>query len=69
MNDSRRFPLATRIGCVMLLLTACGRGGPVDPGIGNPPSGPSAQAWITTSSRARLLSQEPDLPIRTISDN
>ena len=69
MSDPRRFPLATRVCCVMLLLTACGRGGPVDPGIGNPPSGPTAQAWITTSTRARLLSQEPDLPIRTISDN
>ena len=69
MNESRRFPLATRACCVMLLLAACGRGGPLDPGIGNPPSGPTAQAWITTSTRARLLSQEPDLPIRAISDN
>src|SRR6476619_5574178 len=69
MNDPRRFPLTTGACCVMLLLAACGRVGPVDPGIGNPPSGPTAQAWITTSTRARLLSPEPDLPIRAITDN
>ena len=45
---------------------ACGYNGAVEPGGGgNPPPGPVAQAWITTGDQTRLLSREPDLPIRS----
>lgn len=52
-----------------LLVAACGHAGPVDPGPGTTPSGPVAQAWITTGDQSRLLSPEPDLAIRTTPDN
>lgn len=43
-----------------LVVSACWR-------VGSPhPAGDVAQAWITTPDRARLLSREPDLPIRPI---
>jgi glucosylceramidase len=51
-------------------LSACSQGTVVDPGAGGgvTPTGAVAQVWITTADQARLLSPEPDLPIRT-SDN
>ncbi len=49
------------------LLSACGHNSAVGPGGGQPP-GPVAQAWVTTASQSRLLSQEPDLQIRPATD-
>jgi glucosylceramidase len=50
------------------VLSACGHNSPVGPGGGPPPAGPVAQAWITTANQSRLLSQDPDLQIRTTAD-
>ncbi|HEV7593547.1 MAG TPA: glycoside hydrolase family 30 beta sandwich domain-containing protein [Gemmatimonadaceae bacterium] len=50
------------------MLSACGHNSPVGPGGGPPPAGPVAQAWITTANQSRLLSQDPDLQIRTTAD-
>jgi glucosylceramidase len=50
------------------LLTGCGQASAVDPGGGITPSGPVAQAWITTGNQSRLLSQEPDLRILSTAD-
>jgi glucosylceramidase len=50
------------------LVAACGHNAPVDPGGNGSPSGPVAQAWITTASQSRLLSPEPDLLIRSGTD-
>lgn len=47
------------------LLAGCGHNTPVEPGGSGPPPGPAAQAWITTANQSRLLSQEPDLVIRS----
>jgi O-Glycosyl hydrolase len=56
--------LRTLLGVVAsslaLVVSACGRVGSLHP------AGDVAQAWITTPDRARLLSREPDLPIRPI---
>ena len=49
------------------LLAACGHNSAVGPG-GGPPPGPVAQAWITTANQSRLLSQDPDLQIRSTAD-
>jgi glucosylceramidase len=49
------------------LMAACGHNSAVGPG-GGPPPGPVAQAWITTANQSRLLSQEPDLQIRSTGD-
>jgi hypothetical protein len=46
------------------VLTACGHNTPVEPG-GGPPSGPAAQVWITTADQTHLLSQQPDVQIRS----
>jgi len=46
-------------------LAGCGHNPPIDPGGGGTPQGPVAQAWITTANRSRLLSQDPDLLIRS----
>ena len=58
---------------ILVLLAApsfvagCGHNSAVGPGGGTPP-GPVAQAWITTANQSRLLSQEPDLLIRSATD-
>jgi glucosylceramidase len=52
---------------ILVLLAACGHNSTVGPGGGGPP-GPVAQAWITTANQGRLLSQEPDLQIRSTAD-
>src|SRR3977135_146371 len=49
------------------LLAGCGHNSAVGPG-GGPPPGPVAQAGITTANQSRLLSQEPDLQIRSTAD-
>jgi glucosylceramidase len=49
------------------VVAACGHNSAVGPG-GGPPPGPVAQAWITTANQSRLLSQEPDLQIRSTAD-
>jgi glucosylceramidase len=49
------------------LLSACGQSTAAGPGGGQPP-GPVAQAWLTTASRSSLLSQVPDLQIRSATD-
>ncbi|MDB4873884.1 MAG: glycosyl hydrolase [Gemmatimonadetes bacterium] len=51
-----------------VLLAACSSGAAVDPGSSVTPTGPVAQAWITTGDQSRLLSSEPDLPIRSAVD-
>jgi glucosylceramidase len=69
--------LLARRGCrrwaaalaLAVVLAACGHSGPVDPGGNIVPSGPVAQAWITTRDQSRLLSPEPDLSIRSTADN
>jgi glucosylceramidase len=48
-------------------LSACGGNSAAGPGGGQPP-GPVAQAWVTTANQSRLLSQEPDLQIRSTAD-
>jgi glucosylceramidase len=46
------------------ILTACGHNTPVGPA-GVPPSGPTAEVWITTADQTHLLSQQPDVQIRS----
>jgi glucosylceramidase len=51
------------------LATACGGGAAsTNPGGGITPTGPVAQVWITTANQSRLLSQDPDLSIRSTPD-
>jgi glucosylceramidase len=53
--------------CLVVLagaLTACGHNTPVGPG-GGPPPGPSAEVWITTADQTHLLSQQPNVQIRS----
>jgi glucosylceramidase len=53
--------------CLVVLagvLTSCGHNTPVEPG-GGPPSGPTAEVWITTADQTHLLSQQPDVQIRS----
>jgi glucosylceramidase len=53
--------------CLVVLagaLTACGHNTPVGPG-GVPPSGPTAEVWITTADQTHLLSQQPNVQIRS----
>jgi glucosylceramidase len=53
--------------CLVVLagvLTGCGHNTPVEPG-GGPPSGPAAQVWITTADQTHLLSQQPDVQLRS----
>jgi glucosylceramidase len=67
MNATSLLRLSIR--CVALsTLLACGQASAVDPGGGITPTGPVAQAWITTADQSRLLTQEPDLPIRSTAD-
>jgi glucosylceramidase len=47
------------------LLAGCGHNTPMEPGGSGPPPGPVAQVWITTANQSRLLSQEPDLLVRS----
>jgi glucosylceramidase len=49
-------------------LAGCGHNSAVGPGGGPPPPGPVAQAWVTTPNQSRLLSQEPDIQIRSATD-
>jgi len=71
----RRERLATPMAFALafalaVLLAGCGKSVVSDPpGPGITPSGPVAQAWITTGNQARLLSPEPDLAIRSTPDN
>ena len=60
--------MAQTMLAIAALLAACRTGGAADPTTGATPAAHVAQAWITTGGRTRLMSQEPDLPIRTISD-
>ncbi|MDB4900149.1 MAG: glycosyl hydrolase [Gemmatimonadetes bacterium] len=62
--------LSPLCGFALATLLACGGASTaVDPGGGGiPATGPFAQAWITTGSQARLLSQEPDLVIHSTTD-
>lgn len=56
---------------LVLLASGCGAGATGDPGTptgGVTPVGPVAQAWITSGDQSRLLSPEPDLPIRSTGD-
>ena len=50
------------------LLAGCGHNSAVGPGGGGTPPGPVAQVWLTTANQAHLLSQEPDLLIRSTAD-
>jgi glucosylceramidase len=68
MNAAPQRPLTVRCIALVALLAACGHSVGVDPGGGITPIGPVAQAWITTGDQSRLLSQEPDLPIRSTPD-
>ncbi len=68
MNATSHLRLSVRCLALATLLAACGNSAAVDPGGGVTPSGPVAQAWITTGDQSRLLSQEPDLPIRSTPD-
>lgn len=68
MNVARQLNVSIGRLTLATLLAACGHGAAVVPGSGVTPSGPVAQAWITTGDQARLLSQEPDLPIRSSHD-
>jgi glucosylceramidase len=52
---------------LLAALSACGHNSAVGPGGGVPP-GPVAQAWVTTANQSRLLSQDPDLQIRSTAD-
>jgi glucosylceramidase len=52
---------------LLAALSACGQNSAVGPGGGVPP-GPVAQAWITTANQSRLLSQDPDLQIRSTAE-
>ncbi|HEY8851259.1 MAG TPA: glycoside hydrolase family 30 beta sandwich domain-containing protein [Gemmatimonadaceae bacterium] len=64
----RRRRTATLSLVLPAALAACGHNTAVGPGGGPPPPGPVAQAWITTANQSRLLSQEPDLQIRSTAD-
>jgi glucosylceramidase len=61
---------ARRVCCVVLAGFAAGCGGntAVDPGGGGTPSGPTAEVWLTTADQSRLLSQQPDVVIRSGAD-
>jgi glucosylceramidase len=63
----RRRRTATLSLVLPAALVACGHNSAVGPG-GGPPPGPVAQAWVTTANQSRLLSQEPDLQIRSTAD-
>ena len=65
MNTSPQLRASVRCLALATLLAACGHGAAVDPESNITPGGPVAQAWITTGDQSRLLSQEPDLPIRS----
>ena len=72
MIQAGRFWRGRRTAALFLVLpaalAACGHNSAVGPGGGPPPPGPVAQAWITTANQSRLLSQEPDLQIRSTAD-
>jgi glucosylceramidase len=68
MPDGRICGIPRKVDvCLVVLagvLTACGHNTPVGPG-GVPPSGPMAEVWITTADQTHLLSQQPDVQIRS----
>jgi len=49
-------------------LAGCGHNTAVDPGGDGTPSGPAAEVWLTTADQTHLLSQQPDLLIRSGTD-
>jgi glucosylceramidase len=69
MNAAPRWRASVRCVALVFLLAGCGHSVAVDPGGGITPSGPVAQAWITTKDQTRLLASEPDLAIRSTADN
>lgn len=62
---------ARRVGCVVFAGFAAGCGGSTAAGPGGgdgTPSGPAAEVWLTTADQSRLLSQQPDVVIRSGAD-
>jgi glucosylceramidase len=50
------------------LLAGCGHNTSVEPGGNGPPAGAVAQVWLTTGDQSHLLSQQPDVQIRSGAD-
>jgi len=59
-----------RVCCVVFagFAAGCGSNTAVDPGGGGTPSGPAAEVWLTTADQTHLLSQQPDVVIRSGAD-
>jgi glucosylceramidase len=49
-------------------LAGCGHNTPAEPGGNGSPPGPVAQVWLTTADQSHLLSQQPDVLIRSTPD-